>query len=69
MSERPWPWRRLARPLLVTWPVLSLAGWGLATLLHAPDSFLDSAVSVGVIILGVRAFEAGRRKWRRDTTR
>ncbi|MER6442308.1 hypothetical protein ABT275_39160 [Streptomyces sp. NPDC001185] len=69
MSERPSLWRRLALPVLVAWPALSLAGWGVATLLHAPDSFLDSAVRVGVIMLGVATFETGRRRWRRETPR
>ncbi|MYX34830.1 MULTISPECIES: hypothetical protein [unclassified Streptomyces] len=62
MSERPSLWQRLALPVLVAWPALSLTGWGLAKLLDAPESLLDSAVKVGVIMLGVTAFEAGRRR-------
>ncbi|MFF7680177.1 hypothetical protein [Actinacidiphila glaucinigra] len=69
MSERPSLWQRLALPVLVAWPALSLTGWGLAKLLEARESLLDSAVKVGVIMLGVTAFEAGRRRRRRDTLR
>ncbi|MFF4958324.1 hypothetical protein [Streptomyces sp. NPDC001222] len=56
--------RRLATTVLIVWPTLSLAGWGLARVLGGPEDLADSAVRVGTLIVAVAVVERAR-QWRK----
>ncbi|GHD84908.1 hypothetical protein [Streptomyces naganishii] len=61
--------RRLTIIVLVVWPTLSLAGWGLARVLGGPEDLADSAVRVGALIVAVAVVERARRCWKRRRAR
>ncbi|OIK25812.1 hypothetical protein [Streptomyces malaysiense] len=57
--------RRLALTVLIVWPALSLAGWGLARVLGGPEDLADSAVRVGALIGAVAVVERARQRRKR----
>lgn len=61
--------RRLAVTVLVVWPALSLAGWGLAHLLGGPEDLIDSATTVGTLMPAVATVEKTRQLRQRLRTR
>lgn len=55
--------RRLAMPVLVVWPALTLAGWGLARIFGGPESLADCAATAGILMIGACLSERAR-QWR-----
>ncbi|MET9043553.1 MULTISPECIES: hypothetical protein [unclassified Streptomyces] len=64
MADNTPPRRRPAITVLVVWPTLSLAGWGVAHVLGGPEDLADSAATVGTLMAAVAVMERVR-QWRK----
>ncbi|MET8788294.1 hypothetical protein [Streptomyces sp. NPDC004589] len=64
MADNTSPRRRPAVTVLVVWPALSLAAWGMAHVFGGPEGLADSAVTVGALMAAVAVVERTR-QWRK----